>query len=62
LVWGVKSFYYNEFVSTDHTIDEIKLFLKEYKYAEVGDYVIHIASMPIARKGMSNMLRISHIK
>lgn len=62
LVWGVKSFYYNEFVSTDHTIDEIKLFLKEYTYAAVGDYVIHIASMPIARKGMSNMLRISHIK
>ncbi len=62
LVWGVKSFYYNEFVSTDHTIDEIKIFLKEHKYVEVDDYIVHIASMPIAKKGMSNMLRISHIK
>ncbi len=62
LVWGVKAFYYNEFVSTDHTIDEIKLFLKDYKYVELGDFVIHIASMPIAKKGMSNMLRISHIR
>ncbi|UTW64155.1 pyruvate kinase [bacterium SCSIO 12741] len=62
LIWGVKGFYYNKFVSTDHTIDDVKAILKEREYTQPGDYIIHIASMPIARKGMSNMLRISHIK
>lgn len=62
LVWGVKSFYYNEFVSTDHTIDDVKLFLKDHGYTDIGDHVVHIASMPIAKKGMSNMLRISRIR
>ena len=62
LIWGVKGFYYDKFVSTDHTIDDVKFFLKNNKYSEVGDYVIHIGSMPIAKKGMTNMLRISHIK
>ena len=62
LIWGVKGFYYDKFVSTDHTIDDVKFFLKNNMYSEVGDYVIHIGSMPIAKKGMTNMLRISHIK
>ena len=62
LIWGVKGFFYDKFVSTDHTIDDIKFLLKENEYVEVGNYVVHIASMPIAKKGMTNMLRMSHIK
>ena len=62
LIWGVKGFYYDKFVSTDHTIDDIKYILKKEGYTHVGDYIVHIASMPIAKKGMTNMLRISHIK
>jgi pyruvate kinase len=62
LIWGVKGFYYNKFVSTDHTIDDIKFLLKDEGYVQPGSYVIHIASMPIAKKGMTNMLRMSHIK
>lgn len=62
LIWGVKGFYYDKFVSTDHTIDDIKLALKSGGYADEGDYVVHIASMPIAKKGMTNMLRISLIR
>ncbi|MCB0481062.1 MAG: pyruvate kinase [Flavobacteriales bacterium] len=62
LIWGVKGFYYDKFVSTDHTIDDIKFLLKKDGYTQTGDYVVHIASMPIAKKGTSNMLRISHIK
>ena len=62
LIWGVRGFYYDKFVSTDHTIDDIKFLLKENGYVEADNYVIHIASMPIAKKGMTNMLRMSHIK
>ena len=62
LVWGVRGFYYSNFESTDQTIDDIKAKLKTEGYTQKDDYVIHIASMPIANRGKSNMLRISHIK
>jgi pyruvate kinase len=59
LVWGVKGFYYDKFVSTDHTIADIKYELRKAGYLKDEDLLINIASMPIAKKGMSNMLKIS---
>lgn len=59
LVWGVKGFYYDKFVSTDHTIGDIKQELKKAGYLTESDLLINIASMPIAKKGMSNMLKVS---
>ncbi len=59
LVWGVKGFYYDKFVSTDHTIADIKYELKKAGFLDDDDLVINIASMPIAKKGMSNMLKVS---
>jgi pyruvate kinase len=62
LIWGVKGFYYDKFVSTDHTISDIKYILKKHGYLEEGDMVINIASMPITEKGMTNMMRLSEVK
>ena len=31
LLWGVSTFYYNKTISTDHTVADIKHFLKENK-------------------------------
>ncbi|MGD1847102.1 MAG: pyruvate kinase [Salibacteraceae bacterium] len=59
LVWGVQGFYYDKFVSTDHTIDDIKFILRKEGFVEDEDLVINIASMPIANKGMSNMIKVS---
>jgi pyruvate kinase len=59
LVWGVKGFYYDKFVSTDHTISDIKYELKKAGFLGEDDLLINIASMPIAKKGMSNMLKVS---
>ncbi|MEQ9188825.1 MAG: pyruvate kinase [Cryomorphaceae bacterium] len=59
LVWGVKGFYYDKFVSTDHTIADIKYELKKAGFLNDDDLVINVASMPIAKKGMSNMLKVS---
>jgi pyruvate kinase len=59
LVWGVRGFYYNKFVSTDHTIEDVRKSLKKSGYVVDGDYVIHVASMPISDKGSSNMLKLS---
>ncbi len=61
LVWGVKGFYYDKFVSTDHTIADIKYELKKAGFLDDEDLMINIASMPIAKKGMSNMLKVSKI-
>ena len=48
-------------VSTDHTIADIKaLLLKEGKVKD-GDFVIHLASMPIADAGMTNMVKLSRV-
>lgn len=61
LVWGVRGFYYDKYVSTDHTIADLKLRLKRDGLVDKNDLVINIASMPISEKGQSNMMRLSTI-
>jgi len=62
LVWGVEVFSYNKFVSTDHTIADIKYILKKENKVNKDDLIINIASMPIAEKGQSNMMKLSYIE
>jgi pyruvate kinase len=61
LVWGVRAFYYDKMVSTDQTIADIRFFLKKNGYTREGDFIIHLASMPIAEQGMTNMIKLSKI-
>ncbi len=62
LLWGVKAFYYDKFVSTDETIDDISDVAKKYRFVETGDFTINLAAMPITAKGMVNTLRVSEIE
>ena len=62
LVWGVRVFYYDKFISTDHTIADIKYLLKKGEYLKTDDLIINIASMPITEKGQSNMMKLSSIE
>ncbi|MDF1672512.1 MAG: pyruvate kinase [Vicingaceae bacterium] len=62
LVWGVKVFHYDKFVSTDDTIADIKYRLKKDGFLAKDDLIINIASMPIAEKGQSNMMKLSYIE
>jgi pyruvate kinase len=62
LVWGVQVHYYDKFVSTDHTIADIKYILKKEKHVAKNDLIINIASMPINEKGQSNMMKLSSIE
>jgi pyruvate kinase len=62
LIWGVRGFYYDKTVSTDHTIADIKYLLKKDGILNVGDLVINIASMPIEAHGNSNMLKLSYVE
>lgn len=61
LAWGVTGFYYDKYISTDHTIADIKFRLKKSGHVKTGDLIINIASMPINEKGQSNMLKLSEI-
>ena len=62
LIWGVRGYYYDKTVSTDHTIADIKYLLKKEGTLKEGDLVINIASMPIEAHGNSNMLKLSYVE
>ena len=61
LLWGVKTFYYNNLNSTDKTVEEINNIALEKGYVEKDDFVINLTAMPIKSKGMVNTLRVSTI-
>ncbi|HRP52295.1 MAG TPA: pyruvate kinase [Fluviicola sp.] len=62
LVWGVRAFFYDKKVSTDHTIADIKYLLTKNGLLKQGDLVINIASIPIEDNGKSNMLKLSYVE
>ncbi|MGO4919475.1 pyruvate kinase [Maribacter spongiicola] len=62
LLWGVKAFYYDKFVSTDDTVDDVNRIAFNKGYLQVGDMIISLAAMPIKDKGMVNTLRVSEIE
>jgi len=61
LLWGVKAQYYDKLVSTDDTVEDINKITLENHFAEKGEYVINLTSMPVHEKGMVNTLRISQL-
>ncbi|MGD1948005.1 MAG: pyruvate kinase [Croceivirga sp.] len=61
LLWGVKAFYYDRYVSTDETIEDVNKIACEKGYLDVGDMHISLAAMPINVKGMVNTLRVTEI-
>ncbi|TPV34826.1 pyruvate kinase [Paucihalobacter ruber] len=61
LLWGVQAFYYDKFVSTDETIEDVNTMACKEGFLEVGDMLVSLAAMPIQDKGMVNTLRITEI-
>jgi len=59
LVWGVRGFHYDKFVSTDETFDDVTRLLKEQNLVSTGDYIINCASMPLHKKQRTNTIKIS---
>jgi pyruvate kinase len=62
LLWGVKAFFYDKFVSTDETIEDVNNIACKMGYLEEGDMLISLAAMPIQDKGMVNTLRVTEMK
>ncbi len=61
LLWGVKSFYYEKYVSTDETVEDVNQFAQDKGFVQKGDMLINLMAMPVAQKGMVNTMRISMI-
>ena len=62
LLWGVVGIYYDKFVSTDDTVEDVNKIAHERGFVDKGEYLINLAAMPIIRKGMVNTLRVSVIE
>ncbi len=62
LLWGVRAFYYDRFVSTDETVEDVNKIALKKGYLKAGDMVISLAAMPIQEKGMVNTLRVTEVK
>ena len=61
LLWGVKTFHYDRFVSTDQTIEDVTEMACDKGFLVKGDMMISLAAMPIQQKGMVNTLRVTEI-
>ena len=59
LLWGVTVVYYDRYVSTDDTIDDINRVALEKGYVKNGDLVVNLAAMPVAERGMVNTIKLS---
>ncbi|SHI65336.1 pyruvate kinase [Mesonia phycicola] len=62
LLWGVNAFYYDKFVSTDDTVEDVNKIALDKNVVKKGDFVVNLAAMPIGNKGMVNTLRVSEIE
>lgn len=61
LLWGVRAYFYDKVNSTDETIEDVNHHALEYKFVKQGDYLVNLAAMPVAEKGMVNTLRVSQV-
>ncbi|MBK8599288.1 MAG: pyruvate kinase [Flavobacterium sp.] len=62
LLWGVRSFYYDKHVSTDDTVTDVNQMARDRGFVDKGDFLINLAAMPVAERGMVNTLRVSEIE
>lgn len=61
LLWGVKTFYYDKFESTDGSIHDVNALLKEKNLVQPGQIVINTASTPLHKKGKTNTIKVTEV-
>ena len=61
LLWGVRCVFYDNFVSTQKTVEEVNALAVKKGFVKKGDLVINLAAMPVVEKGQVNTLRISRL-
>jgi len=61
LVWGVTPVEIEEIFDTDKSVRLMEEYMKNYGMADKGDRVIIATGMPIAKRGRTNMIKVSTI-
>lgn len=62
LLWGVRTFFYDKFESTDGSINDVNSLLKERRLVEKGEIVINTASTPLHKKGRTNTIKVTEME
>lgn len=61
LVWGVRAFHLESSKNIEDYINASIEFLKNKKHIQSGDVIVHVGSIPLQKKGKTNMLKLSVI-
>jgi len=61
LLWGVRTFPINDFTFTDEAIEYSIKYLKEKKLVKDDELVVHVGSMPLNKKGQTNMVELTYL-
>ena len=59
LCWGVRCYYYDNFTSTDQTVEDVTKILKENNHVASGDMIVNTGSMPLEKQRRTNMMKIT---
>lgn len=62
LLWGVKTYFYDKYESTDGSISDVNSLLKERNMVEAGQIVINTASTPLHKKGKTNTIKVTVVE
>ena len=62
LVWGVESVRLEQLFDTDESVKMMEDYLRENKLVDKGDRVIIATGMPLAKRGRTNMIKVSTIE
>jgi len=61
MVWGVKTYYYDKFTTTDGTVKDVCEILQKKGQLKKGDIIINTGSMPLEKRYRTNMLKVTVI-
>lgn len=59
LVWGVRSYYYEKFESTDDALNDIQDFLIKNEFIKRGDIYITTGTIPVSSRKRTNSVRLN---
>jgi pyruvate kinase len=59
LVWGVHSVKIDELFDTDQSIERMERYLAKHEWTITGDRAILATGIPTAKKGSTNMIKVS---
>lgn len=61
ICWGVRAFYYDRFVDTDTSINDVIQILCDNKLVVSKDMVVSVGTMPLKYKGRANMVKVTMV-